>query len=135
MVHASAAAVAGRAVMIVGPPGSGKTSLVLELITRGGTLVADDQAVLCRRGDSIEVSPPPELAGLIEARGIGVFRLEFAETAKLALVVDLAKAETERLPDRRSRNILGIDIDVIHGRGRQGLAAALTMLMRAERAD
>ena len=135
MMHASAVSVGGRAAMAVGPPGSGKSATVLELISRGGTLVADDQTVLRRSANAIEVSPPPQLAGLIEARGVGLLRLQYAEAAQLALIVDLAKAETERLPERRCRNILGLDIDVIHGRGRKGLAAALFALLQGARAD
>ncbi len=134
-MHASAVSIGNRAAMVVGPPGSGKTATVLELISRGGTLVADDQTVLRRSADRIEVSPPPQLAGLIEARGVGLLRLRYAQTAQLVLIVDLAKVETERLPERRCRNILGLDIDVIHGCGRKGLAAALIALLQGARAD
>jgi HPr kinase/phosphorylase len=40
---------------------------------------------------------PPALAGLLEARGLGIMRLPHVAQARLALVVDLA-ATPDRLP-------------------------------------
>ena len=42
-LHASCAARAGDAVLILGPSGAGKSDLVLRLMGRGWDLVADDQ--------------------------------------------------------------------------------------------
>ena len=44
------------------------------------------------------VRPARELAGLIEIRGLGIRRCDFAEEAIVGLVVDLAAADAERLP-------------------------------------
>ena len=41
LLHASCVAVAGRAVLITGPSGSGKSSLALTLLAHGAALVAD----------------------------------------------------------------------------------------------
>ena len=42
-LHASCAALRGDGVLILGPPGAGKSELVLRLLGRGWDLVADDQ--------------------------------------------------------------------------------------------
>ena len=44
------------------------------------------------------VRPAPELAGLIEIRGLGIRRCDFVAEAVVGLVVDLAAADAERLP-------------------------------------
>lgn len=92
-VHASCAARGGAGVLLIGPPGIGKSDLLLRLIDRGFSLVADDQVSI----DEGIARPPPALAGLVEVRGLGIFRLAYSEMARLALVVDLA-ARPERLP-------------------------------------
>ena len=43
-LHASCVAINGRAVLIEGRSGSGKSDLALRLIDQGGVLVSDDQA-------------------------------------------------------------------------------------------
>ena len=45
-IHGSCVARAGAAVLVLGPPGSGKSDLVLRLIGRGWMLVADDQVLV-----------------------------------------------------------------------------------------
>ena len=44
----------------------------------------------------IVVRPAPELAGLIEIRGLGIRRCGFTGEAVVGLVVDLAAADAER---------------------------------------
>ena len=41
-IHASAVALDGRALLIVGPSGSGKSALALRMMAHGATLVSDD---------------------------------------------------------------------------------------------
>ncbi len=92
-IHASCAARGGAGVLLLGPSGSGKSDLLLRLLDHGFTLVADDRVELA---DGL-ASAPPELAGLIEVRGLGLVRLPCTASARLALAVDLAAAP-ERLP-------------------------------------
>ena len=66
--------VAGRAVLIAGPPGAGKSLLALELIDGGGVLIGDDGVTLEARGDRLWVSPPPNIAGLLEVRNVGLVK-------------------------------------------------------------
>lgn len=104
-VHASAVLVGGQAVLIRGPSGAGKSRLAFDLILAGrsgqlpeAVLVGDDRVHLDTVAGQLWVRPAPELAGLIEIRGLGIRRCEFAGEAVVGLVVDLAAADAERLP-------------------------------------
>ena len=77
-----------RAVLIEGPPGSGKSSLALALIDRGAQLVGDDGVALERRGERLWASPPPNISGKLEIRNVGIVELPVTE-APVALVVRL----------------------------------------------
>jgi len=118
-VHASAVKVGNLAVLIRGPSGSGKSRLAFDLIMAGragvverAVLVGDDRVHLATVGDEIEVRPAPVLAGLIEIRGLGIRRCDFAEHATVGLVVDLDAADAERLPPPESlkTSIFGVEI-------------------------
>jgi HPr kinase/phosphorylase len=98
LVHASCAARPGPgdtldAVLLLGPPGSGKSDLLLRLLYRGWLLVADDQVQV----ENGIASAPAALAGVLEVRGLGLFRLAFAPAATLRLAVNLG-IQTNRLP-------------------------------------
>ena len=111
LVHATAVAIAGRAILLRGPSGSGKSDLALRLIDAGAKLVADDQTALSREGAAVVARAPATIAGLIEARGIGILRVEALPAAPLALLVDLVPAErVERLPEPSCETILGLVI-------------------------
>lgn len=113
-MHATAVAIDGRAVLLRGPPGAGKSDLALRLIDGGARLVADDQVELQRVGDHVLVSPPEVIAGLIEVRGIGILRVDAVKAAALALLVDLVPwAQVERLPESRCEEVLGLAVPVI----------------------
>ena len=111
--HASTVAVDGRAVLITGPSGAGKSDLALRLIDRGYTLVSDDQTIVRREGDRLVASAPPNIAGKLEIRGVGIVHMETAKDVPVALVVQLT-SEIERLPDeRRERPILGVNLPLV----------------------
>ena len=114
LIHATAVAVDGRAVLLRGPPGAGKSDLGLRLIDAGARLVADDQSELRRAGDAILVRAPPTIAGLIEVRGVGIVRIAALAEAPVALIVDLVAAEQiDRLPASSTEAILGIALPLI----------------------
>jgi HPr kinase/phosphorylase len=104
-VHASAVLVGDRAVLIRGPSGSGKSRLAFDLILAGragqilpAVLVGDDRVHLEVAQGRLVVRPARELAGLLEIRGLGIRRCDFAEQAVVGLVVDLAATAAERHP-------------------------------------
>ena len=109
LVHATAIAIDGRAILLRGPSGAGKSDLALRLIDCGARLVADDQVELRRAGERVLVTAPAALAGLIEVRGVGILRIEAVAEATLALLVDLVpSAEVDRLPEIRREDVLGV---------------------------
>lgn len=92
-VHGSCASKDGEALLIMGPPGSGKSDLVVRLLARGFSLVADDQVEI----ENGFASPPTALAGLLEVRGLGIIRLAAVYPVRLRLIVQLGQPP-ERLP-------------------------------------
>jgi serine kinase of HPr protein (carbohydrate metabolism regulator) len=112
-LHASAVAFEGRAVLITGPSGSGKSDLALRLLDRGFRLVSDDQTVVKLDGERLVASAPPTIAGKLEVRGIGIVDVDAVENMPIALVIELS-TEIERMPvDGRTRSILGIAVPLL----------------------
>lgn len=87
--QATCIAIGGRGVLIEGPPGSGKSSLALALIDRGAQLVGDDGVALEVRDGCLLASPPPNIAGLIEVRNVGLIPLPTVAQVPVALVLTL----------------------------------------------
>lgn len=78
---------------MIGPPGAGKSDLLLRLLARGFDLVADDRVEI---EDGV-ARPAPALTGLLEVCGLGIVRLPYVGSARLVLVVELGGAAA-RLP-------------------------------------
>lgn len=123
LLQASAVAIEGRALLIEGEPGVGKSSLALALIERGARLIGDDGVTLARedradmnpaQDERLIASPPPNTAGLIEVRGVGLVRLETAGPTRVSLILSLVPTgdpDPDRLPDwAPKRDILGCRI-------------------------
>jgi serine kinase of HPr protein (carbohydrate metabolism regulator) len=112
-VHASTVAIDGRAVLITGTSGAGKSDLALRLLDRGFTLVSDDQTIVKRDDKRLIASAPPTIAGKLEVRGIGIVDMERTENVPVALLVELT-SDIQRLPDdSRERPILGVPLPLI----------------------
>jgi serine kinase of HPr protein (carbohydrate metabolism regulator) len=102
---------AWKGVLIQGPSGVGKSDLALRAIAAGFRLVADDRTLLwVSQGRLFGASPPP-IAGLIEARGVGIVPQATRALAQIRLVARcLGPDETvERMPQFACQAILGVD--------------------------
>lgn len=126
-VHATCVEWGGGAVLLRGPPGSGKSDLALRLIDGGGRLVADDQVQLDVVGGSLVAGAPPSIAGKIEVRGLGVIDLpeeSVLPAANVVLVADLSTGAVERIPERGHCTLAGIELPVFELRPFEASAAA-----------
>jgi serine kinase of HPr protein (carbohydrate metabolism regulator) len=112
-LHASTVALDGRAVMISGPSGSGKSDLALRLLDRGFTLVSDDQTIVRKDKERVLAAAPPTIRGKLEVRGVGIVDIESIDDVPLALVVELT-SDIQRLPDdSRERLVLDVKLPLI----------------------
>jgi serine kinase of HPr protein (carbohydrate metabolism regulator) len=112
-IHASCVAIGGRAVLLCGASGSGKSDLALRLIDRGAELVADDQVLLVRDGDQLRASPPATIAGAIEVRGLGILAMPHRTAMPVSLIIQLDDP-VERMPlAERSRTLAGVALPVV----------------------
>jgi serine kinase of HPr protein (carbohydrate metabolism regulator) len=112
-LHASTVAQGGRAVLITGPSGSGKSDLALRLLDRGFTLVSDDRTIVRKQDERLIASAPPNIAGKLEIRGIGIVDIEPVSDVPVALIVELT-SDIQRLPDdARERPILEVALPLI----------------------
>ncbi|HEY0622689.1 aldolase [Sphingomonas sp.] len=109
-LHASCVAIDGRAVLIEGRSGEGKSDLALRLIDRGAVLVSDDYTVCARTDGVLLGSAPANIAGKIEVRGIGVIDMPHQDRMPIALLVTILEAPPRMPEDPRKRRIAGIDI-------------------------
>lgn len=113
VIHASCVAVDGRAALIQGASGSGKSVLALQLMALGAGLVADDRTRLWRHGAVLMADAPATLRGRIEAREVGILTAPAAGPAEVALVIDMDTAESERLPPMRSISVHDVGLPLV----------------------
>ena len=102
-VHASAILLGETGILVRGASGSGKSSLVMELLGGdAGTahFVADDRVILSVLHGRLVADVPPSLAGLLEVRGLGIVKRPHIAPVVIRLIVDLVAPENcPRLPE------------------------------------
>ena len=113
LLHATAVAINGAGVLLLGPSGSGKSDLALRLIDRGAVLISDD-GVLVDAGSPIPIlRTAPNIAGMIEMRGVGIVDMPFDDEVPLHLAVRL-ELEVVRHPlASQSMEIAGAQVRFI----------------------
>jgi serine kinase of HPr protein (carbohydrate metabolism regulator) len=112
-IHASCVSIKGRAVLIEGRSGEGKSDLALRLIDRGAVLVSDDQTVCHRQGGKLIASPPATIAGRIEVRGLGILEMPYVERVPVALLIVILDTPPRFPEDPRTRRVAGVDVPVL----------------------
>lgn len=104
--HATALLWGARAVLLRGPSGAGKSRLALELLTEArrlgvwAALIGDDRLVLEAAAGRLVAREVPQIAGHIEARGLGIVDAFHEPAGVVSLVVDIVRECPQRMPDR-----------------------------------
>jgi serine kinase of HPr protein (carbohydrate metabolism regulator) len=114
-LHASCVAKDGRAIMISGRSGSGKSDLALRLIDRGAVLVSDDYTIVRRVSGRLLAKAPSNIEGRIEVRGLGILPFPHESDLPVCLLVDL-NLEVVRMPEPETREpvyIAGVQVPVV----------------------
>jgi serine kinase of HPr protein (carbohydrate metabolism regulator) len=126
---------AWKGVLIQGPSGVGKSDLALRALGAGFVLVADDRTLLWTAQGRLFGACPPAIAGLIEARGLGIVPAAARSFAQIRLVVRCrAPGETvERMPEPVRETLLGValpalDLHPLQASAPQKLIHALSLL-------
>jgi HPr kinase/phosphorylase len=119
----------------MGPSGSGKSSLALALMAYGAKLVADDRTEILLRGDDVVATCSPVIAGMIEARGMGLLNAEVCIEAAVRLVVDLGQIENQRFPPHRNVTWFGCTLPLVFGQTSPHFPAVLWQYVKAGRRE
>lgn len=128
-LHATCVAFGAKGIVITGRSNSGKSSLALQLISIGAVLVSDDRTRITLV-DGVSVAHAPyHLAGVIEARGIGLLQVPYQQDALVQLLVNLDCNAAQRLPEHHETNLLGNMIDTIYKVGEPYFPMALKALI------
>lgn len=130
-LHATTVAIDGRAVVIEGASGLGKSDLALRLIDRGAALISDDRSLLVRDGSTLVARAPGTHAGQLEVRGVGIAAVPHVAEAPVALLVIL-QADAPRMPERRQRTIAGIAVRALALDPRPASAAIVVEIALAQ---
>ena len=113
MLHATAVAIDGNGVLLIGPSGSGKSDLALRLIDRGAVLISDDAVELSVAGNQPMLAAAPNIAGKMEIRGVGICLVKSTNFAPLRMVAELANS-VDRLPDDNlTTGLAGFDVPLL----------------------
>ncbi len=98
--HATCIELNGKGVLILGNSGSGKSDLAFRLVDAGGVLVSDDYVELIEENNKIVAKTAPNIAGMIEVRGVGLINVNYKERTNVELVLKLTeRKQMARLPE------------------------------------
>lgn len=112
-LHATSVAINGRAVLLCGVSGIGKSDLALRLIDRGAILISDDYTLVKRVDGQLVATAPMTIIGKMEVRGLGVVAMPHVADVPVALLVDLFD-KIDRMPlEPLMRTVAGMDVRVV----------------------
>lgn len=106
-------AVGGRAILVEGAPGMGKSSLALALIDRGALLVGDDSVMLEEHQGVLYAMPHPNTRGLLEVRGVGLVRMAVEARVPVALLLHLDESAPRHVETTPTVDMGGVAIPCI----------------------
>ncbi len=111
--QASCVAIGGRALLVEGPPGSGKSSLALALIDRGAVLIGDDGVLLEVRGGRVLAMPHPNTRGLLEVRNLGLLPFPVCEEAAVSMLLRLDEDAPRYVETAEQAEVMGIRLPLL----------------------
>lgn len=135
IIHATAVVLEGKGLLIIGPSGSGKSSLALDLIAKGATLICDDRVAVRAQEGRLWARGIDTLAGLIEARGMGLLNVPFEREHAIDVVIDMQPDTVLRLPKEQFTLLRGVYVKKINYTDTTAFAAALVIWARHGFAD
>jgi serine kinase of HPr protein (carbohydrate metabolism regulator) len=99
-----------RGVLLRGRSGVGKSDLALRAAAAGWRLVADDRSLVFRSGAGLFARAPQTIAGLVEARGLGVLPFRRLAFVQVVLAIDCVEHANglERVPEWDMVDIFGV---------------------------
>lgn len=112
-LHASCIALGGRAVLIAGRSGTGKSDLALRLIDRGATLISDDYTIVRRVEGRLLARAPANIEGRIEVRGLGILPLETVSDVEVALYIDLDRRPERMRQEEEQVTVAGVRLPAV----------------------
>ncbi|MBM2577186.1 serine kinase [Jannaschia sp. Os4] len=133
-LHATAVAASGRALLIVGPSGSGKSSVAAGMVALGAGLIADDLVVVEADGAGVVAAALPAAIAGIEVRGWGVVPVPLAAAAPVAGILRLEPAPA-RMPPDATEPLLGRPVPLLRHPATPDLAAKALLWLRAQARD
>jgi serine kinase of HPr protein (carbohydrate metabolism regulator) len=120
-LHATCVARHGRALLILGSSGTGKSDLALRLIDRGASLVSDDYTIVRRVDGRLLAAAPQNIDGRMEVRGVGIVPLPAVRDVPVCLAIDLGRPASRMPTADEALMLAGVRVPVI---GLSGLEAS-----------
>lgn len=134
-IHATAVVIGEAGVLIRGASGAGKSTLARELLRqaelagRFARLVGDDRVRVTPRNGRLVAEAHPDIAGLIEIRGLGIVSMPYETAAVVRLVVDCEAEPPTRLPMDDVATVAGVTLPRIRVNSPLGTGMVLYRLV------